>query len=753
MAVIKTGNTSELIETLYEKIKAATTATDEVQDSVNEALEQIDAYNADAEVPGVTSTLKETASAITLTDKFKDAEGQSPIDGKTNGTTTTSFTGKGLGTESESITGLKVNANTSTKLEGPALSGSETDVEVLNAAIGLDRNNPGELTVGNFTSSETEKGAISGFEFDYWSVYGRNYSGTSTEKTDFKGSANYVNGELASSTIKSLKSSQSTTAKFEGFAGNGNGSYSFSESLSLTSKNGLNYSSDDATAALSGTINNLTYSGKDTESYNDEKYSREDYFQSTNLGDAVGVISGYLNPALAVNQATAALETAEAAAEQAELAKTSADAALDAAQQADTAAKADVTSAAQTDTEAKADVTTAQATEGADVTAAEQAAAEAAAALLKAQEDAAAAAAALLKAEEDAAAAATAATAKQAELDAAQDALDAAQDNAVAPDKDAMLEALLQELLKGNDTISVTDTDSSYINGGAGNDRITGNIGDDTLFGDAGDDIINGGKGDDDLYGGTGNDKLYGGDGDDYLNGGEGNDLLDGGNGEDYLNGGEGDDTLLGGGGNDTLSGDNGNDKLDGGAGNDLLDGGDGNDSLIGGAGNDMLLGGAGNDSLNGGAGNDVLLGGAGQDSLTGGAGRDAFVFENGDSNVDENGKTIDSISDFKVAEDSIVFNRLSSLLDDGSVVRLGSSDGSGSKATYESLLELATGAFADDASLQVVIGYDKGNAYVFVETDGIDGIDMAIKLVGVKGEAAINGINLVGGDYSLGWA
>nr|WP_217345447.1 cadherin domain-containing protein [Noviherbaspirillum sp. L7-7A]MBV0879728.1 cadherin domain-containing protein [Noviherbaspirillum sp. L7-7A] len=55
-----------------------------------------------------------------------------------------------------------------------------------------------------------------------------------------------------------------------------------------------------------------------------------------------------------------------------------------------------------------------------------------------------------------------------------------------------------------------------------------------------------------------------------------------------------------------TLSGGAGNDNLTGGAGNDVLNGGAGNDILVGGAGNDILTGGAGNDTLTGGLGNDV---------------------------------------------------------------------------------------------------------------------------------------------------
>jgi Ca2+-binding RTX toxin-like protein len=78
-------------------------------------------------------------------------------------------------------------------------------------------------------------------------------------------------------------------------------------------------------------------------------------------------------------------------------------------------------------------------------------------------------------------------------------------------------------------------TDLLYVDGGKGNDTITG-----TKFND-------------DLRGGAGHDKLYGGDGDDTLRGGAGNDLLHGGDGDDVLIGGTGVDKLYGGAGADTF--------------------------------------------------------------------------------------------------------------------------------------------------------------------------------------------------------
>ena len=65
---------------------------------------------------------------------------------------------------------------------------------------------------------------------------------------------------------------------------------------------------------------------------------------------------------------------------------------------------------------------------------------------------------------------------------------------------------------------------------------------------------------------------------------------LDGGDGDDMLTGAAGADTLTGGAGNDTLMGMGGADELMGGAGNDTLDGGADADMLTGGAGNDTFV-------------------------------------------------------------------------------------------------------------------------------------------------------------------
>ncbi len=87
---------------------------------------------------------------------------------------------------------------------------------------------------------------------------------------------------------------------------------------------------------------------------------------------------------------------------------------------------------------------------------------------------------------------------------------------------------------------------------------------------------------------------------------------LNGGSGNNTLTGGAGDDHLFGGSGNDVLNGLAGDDRLDGGSGNDTLIGGAGNDAITGGSGNDVITGGAGNDVMTGGSGNDLFAFAAG---------------------------------------------------------------------------------------------------------------------------------------------
>ncbi|MBM6584378.1 VCBS domain-containing protein, partial [Microvirga sp. BT689] len=240
----------------------------------------------------------------------------------------------------------------------------------------------------------------------------------------------------------------------------------------------------------------------------------------------------------------------------------------------------------------------------------------------------------------------------------------------------------------------VTVTGLPSVDGGAGNDVLTGtgfaddlrgSAGDDRLAGGAGDDLLRGGSGADTLLGGAGNDRLQitsteatG----DSLSGGEGEDTLEVigaaatvlgsfdagvssiehllGNGRALVGTG-GDDGLDFSGlkslekvlyvdastGNDRLVGHAGADDLRGGSGLDTLVGGSGADTLDGGYGDDTVDGGADADVLKGGVGNDWLVGGLGADTLSGGTGQDTFVF----TGQADGG---DLISDFMQGADTI---------------------------------------------------------------------------------------------------
>jgi hypothetical protein len=92
--------------------------------------------------------------------------------------------------------------------------------------------------------------------------------------------------------------------------------------------------------------------------------------------------------------------------------------------------------------------------------------------------------------------------------------------------------------------------------------RIDGGAGDDTLLTDAGDDVV---------VGGTGRDRISTGLGADQAIGNPGGDTIDAGPGDDRVSGGDGDDELHGGEGDDRMRGNAGADIVDGGPGDDLL--------------------------------------------------------------------------------------------------------------------------------------------------------------------------------------
>jgi Ca2+-binding RTX toxin-like protein len=207
----------------------------------------------------------------------------------------------------------------------------------------------------------------------------------------------------------------------------------------------------------------------------------------------------------------------------------------------------------------------------------------------------------------------------------------------------------------GDRLVNSATAQPTLVEGGAGDDQLTGGDASDTLVAGAGRDRLEGRAGFDYLYEGEGGDTiepdvLDGGDGSDSVSyggrsarvvvdlispsrpsgergegdslasieqatGGAGPDVMSAGPERVVLSGGRGKDRLHGGFGNDRLFGDEGDDKLYGGGGRDRLVGGTGDDGIRAGCGPAKLFGQAGNDrlySLNGAA--DRLIGGPGRD-------------------------------------------------------------------------------------------------------------------------------------------
>jgi Ca2+-binding RTX toxin-like protein len=277
------------------------------------------------------------------------------------------------------------------------------------------------------------------------------------------------------------------------------------------------------------------------------------------------------------------------------------------------------------------------------------------------------------------------------------------------------------QAINANLTLTLDSATSvENVDGGAGNDTLTGNDLANVLVGNGGNDTLSGAGGNDLLYGNSGNDTLAGGDGSDTLTGGDGNDSLAGGIGNDVYSfanatsaetdtvveqAGEGADLLNfvlmteavtvnltsdsslatmtnrtihtgaagqaanlenvdGGSANDSLTGNAANNALDGHGGNDTVNGGAGDDLLNGGDGDDTLDGSDGNDVLSGGNNNDTLLGGIGADILSGNAGNDTLNGGAGDDTLlGGTGDDIYSFSDAAVNE----LDRVTELTDEGS--------------------------------------------------------------------------------------
>ena len=232
------------------------------------------------------------------------------------------------------------------------------------------------------------------------------------------------------------------------------------------------------------------------------------------------------------------------------------------------------------------------------------------------------------------------------------------------------------------------------LHGGAANDILTGDDGDDRVSGGEGNDLLGGRGGQDVIAGGTGADWIHGGAGQDSLHGAAGSDDLQGEDGDDLLAGGAGDDSLCGHMGQDHLVAGAGNDSLSGGDQDDVLRAGAGRDTVLGGYGDDLAIGGTGADEVDGGDGDDVLWGGqpdvddAAVDFVNGGAGGDQLYLGAGDYGSGGTGADafvvqgllagdpVARITDYDAAEDRLVL-QYDSAVHDRPLVTIQTEDGS----------------------------------------------------------------------------
>ena len=185
-----------------------------------------------------------------------------------------------------------------------------------------------------------------------------------------------------------------------------------------------------------------------------------------------------------------------------------------------------------------------------------------------------------------------------------------------------------------------TSTTNNTINGTSGSDNLMGTTYDDLINGFTGDDTLNGNGGDDSLIGHFGND-VYIVNSKVYIKelSGQGTDLVLSSTSISLTSNVE----------NFTLTGMEAI-NAEGNSSNNYITGNNSNNNLKGLLGKDTIHGARGDDRLNGNEGDDTLNGGVGADTLTGGSDVDLYVFQFGQSTIEN----CDRITDFTIGVDKI---------------------------------------------------------------------------------------------------
>ncbi|HRD64182.1 MAG TPA: calcium-binding protein [Nocardioides sp.] len=220
----------------------------------------------------------------------------------------------------------------------------------------------------------------------------------------------------------------------------------------------------------------------------------------------------------------------------------------------------------------------------------------------------------------------------------------------------------------GNDTVRLVEKagplPKATLNGGPGNDDLTGGSGKTTLIGGPGNDRLVGGPGQTTMIGGNDDDALVGGAGAATMDAGGGNDTAQGGSGSATVDLGPGNDSFQGGTGPVVVDGGVGSDtlvagpavsaQLFGGADPDVVTGGTGTADLRGEGAPDKLTAGTGPTVMNGGDGPDQLRAGAQTSQVTGELGDDTFMFGESFAGGAIESFGPSSITDFGIGADTV---------------------------------------------------------------------------------------------------
>jgi len=275
MAKIKTSGTTDLAQTLLEKIASALNSPQEAVDEIYWSAAAFKEGNSQSTSPAGgtrSTTVTESSARIELTETYRDfPDGWDQVyDGRESGTERYTFNGTNL-TNSETANATEFAWSDNLTFTGDGLK--ETDVETGTVKIDFNPQTPGNLTIKEFKHSEKNTYSESN---DGLQING-NESGT----LNFIGQAQYASGEnpwestLTSIRINSFDGGYSYSSKdSDGTSGTG------SMSLSLRSSTGLTWNGLGEGLQAGSTLDSISYKSSHNGKYDGESYSYSESYES-----------------------------------------------------------------------------------------------------------------------------------------------------------------------------------------------------------------------------------------------------------------------------------------------------------------------------------------------------------------------------------------------------------------------------------------------------------------------------------------